>query len=189
MGSSWNIQKPVTNVGPLNLGWCFFPSEVASGSPLFLAVFGPIWQNFWLTFDLWAHQTCIKFQPQWSTDGQDDANFVGNSCQPKFKGQSLYIELVWNHKSAYPASTLMTAQCERSCRTRSASGSPPDQLLPPPSLCMWWPAWPPPLWCRRGDSRVLCPVVFRVSPGIWRLFFPGNEAGKEKHGVIEPCLG
>ena len=37
-------------------------------TPLFSAVCGPIWQTFWWTFDLGSGQTCIKFQPNRSTE-------------------------------------------------------------------------------------------------------------------------
>ena len=43
---------------------------------------GRLWTDlaFW-TFDLGSGQTCIKFQPNWSTDGRDDAIFKGKKTQ------------------------------------------------------------------------------------------------------------
>ena len=48
---------------------------------------------------------CIKFQPNRSTDGQDDATFEGKKRKPKFKGRTLtmyqrvhvHLLLIFNH--------------------------------------------------------------------------------------------
>ena len=84
----------MSRVCPFNLGWCFFPSKVASDTP-FLS---PLWTNLakiWYTFDLTLDQKSTnifeKSVHRQLRKGVSHATFEGKTRQPKLQGRTLYM--------------------------------------------------------------------------------------------------
>ena len=93
---------------PLNLGCCILPSKVASDKP-FLS---RLWTDLAENYEDFCPRVYTKFQPNQSTNDQDDATLESNLRQPKLKGRILFIILSYFLKSTQaPARLRDSALC------------------------------------------------------------------------------